>query len=112
MEKYKPMDSYDYIKSGKFFNSPSKIELFFFLKKVRLSQKINSDFHNIRVLCDMFGTILTGGCLFMAGNNKTFSHVGALLHGCLWTRLSTPPPLVIFLFSSYPAFKKVSSSHN
>ena len=28
---------------GKFFNSPSKIELFY--QKMRLSQKINSDFH-------------------------------------------------------------------
>ena len=52
-------------------------------KKVHLSQKINSEFHNKLVLCDIVGTFLTGG------------HVGAFLHRCLWTRL--PPPLRYFL---------------
>ena len=85
---------------GKFFNLPSKLDFIFF--KVRLSQKINQDFHNKWVLCDMVGTILTGGCSCMAGNSKTCSHVDAFIHRCLWSRLSTPlpPPPTIFIFLS------------
>lgn len=81
MKNYKSLDSYNYFKSG----SVGKI-LHFAIKdravlksEVRPSQKVNSDFHNAWVLCDMVGTILTGGCSCMAGNSKTCSHVGALL---------------------------------
>lgn len=81
MKNYKSLDSYNYFKSG----SVGKILHFIIhntviLKsEVRPSQKINSEFHNAWVFCDMIGTILNGGCSCMAGNSKTCSHVGALL---------------------------------
>ena len=107
MKKYKSIDSYDIlpiwvVPVGKFFNSPSKIEFFEIKNKVRLSQKINSDFRNKWVFCDMVGTTLTGGYSCMPGNSKTCSHVRALLHRCLKTRLSTPPPpLFSYLYNGF-----------
>ena len=71
------MDSSDLFKCGSVGNI-----LQFAIKNRIVSApftKINSDCHNKLVLCDMVGTISSGGCSCMAGNSKTYSHVGSLL---------------------------------
>ena len=81
MKNYKSMNSYNYLKS----DSVEKGLHFAINKRVVLksevcpSRKENEDFHDSWVLCDMIGTILTGGCSCMAGNSKTCSHLGAVL---------------------------------
>ena len=67
MKKYKSMYSYDFLKNG----SVGKILQFAIKKGAPFKKKkINSDFDNKWVLCDMVGTILNDWCSCMAGNTS------------------------------------------
>ena len=106
------MDSYDYFKSGsvgKILQFAIKNKALLKLKKSAPVTKINSDFQNKWVLCDMVGKILIGGCSCMEGNSKTCSHALQELACGLGFRSFSPPYRFFLIFIT--TFKKVTSLH-
>lgn len=43
------------------------------------SHKVNSEFHNACVFCDVIGTILKRRCPYITGNSKTYNHEAPVL---------------------------------
>ena len=104
MKKYKSIDSYDYFKWFRWENSSILHKKGCFKikqKMVHLSQKLNSGFHNS--IYAIYAYSVTWLARFKlvgihAWRGTVCSHVGALLHRCLQTMLSTPTPSLFSYF--------------